>query len=121
MDRVDLVVDVARVDPALLLESVQTARSSELREQVLDARERAAHRNLGPTSRLTGAVLLQACRLDDTARRRLESAARQKHLSGRGVTRLLRVARTTADIEGSDHVGADHISEMLGYRAKEES
>ena len=121
MDRVDLVVDVARIDPALLLDSVCTARSAELREQVFEARERAAYRGLGPTSRLTGAVLLQACQLDDAARKRLESAARQKNLSGRGVTRLLRVARTTADVEGCDRVGSDHISEVLGYRAKEES
>ena len=121
MDRIDLVVDVARIDPSLLLTPSTGERSSALRERVLEARERATARGLGPTSCLTGTRLLGACKLDTTGRRRLEGAARQKSLSGRGVTRLLRVARTAADLEGSDRVRAEHISEMLGYRAKEES
>jgi len=119
MDRIDLVIDVARIDPSLMLRPSVGADSVSLRERVLEARERAAARGLGPTSGLNGASLLQACRLDAAARSRLESAARQKHLSGRGVTRLLRVARTAADLEGSERVCAEHVSEMLGYRAKE--
>jgi magnesium chelatase family protein len=121
MDRIDLVVDVARIDPSLLLTPSTGERSSALRERVLEARERSAARCLGATSELTGTDLLAACQLDAAARRRLESAARQKCLSGRGVTRLLRVARTAADLEGSDRVTSEHISEMLGYRAREES
>ena len=121
MDRIDLVVDVARIDPSLLLTPSAGARTSVLKECVLEARERAVSRGLGPTSCLTGAALLQACHLDRDSRRRLESVARRKGLSGRGVTRLLRVARTAADLEGSERVGSEHISEMLGYRAKEET
>jgi len=121
MDRIDLVVDVARIDPSLLLTPSTGAHSSALREQVLEARDRALARGLGPTACLTGTSLLRACGLDTAARRRLESAARLKSLSGRGVTRLLRVARTAADMEGRDRVGSEHISEMLGYRAKEET
>ena len=121
MDRIDLVVDVARIDPSLLLMPSTGARSSTLRERVLEARERAAARGLGPTASLSGASLLRACQLNSEARRRLENAARLKSLSGRGVTRLLRVARTAADIEGSERVGSEHIAEMLGYRAKEET
>lgn len=121
MDRIDLVIDVARIDPSLLLTPSNGASSAEMRGRVLEARERAAARGCGATSCLSGSALLAACGLDDAARRRLESAARQKNLSGRGVTRLLRVARTAADLEGSDRVRAEHVSEMLGYRAKEES
>ncbi len=120
-DRIDIVIDVARIDPSLLLTRPTGTRSGVLRERVLDARDRAAARGLGPTSCLSGAQLLAACDLDNAARRRLEGVARLKHLSGRGVTRLLRVARTAADLEGCARVKADHITEMLGYRAKEES
>jgi magnesium chelatase family protein len=121
IDRIDLVIDVSRIDASLLLGPSNGSRSADLSARVAHARERAAARGFGPTSRLTGATLLQACHLDGEARRSLESAARHQNLSGRGVTRLLRVARTAADIEGSDRVRSEHISEMLGYRAKEET
>ena len=49
-----------------------------------------------------------------------DRVARIQHLSGRGVTRLLRVARTVADLEGCDAVGAEHIAEVVGFRAKGE-
>jgi magnesium chelatase family protein len=121
MDRIDLVVDVARIDPSVLLIPSRSAGSTEMRALVLEARERAACRGLGPTALLTGTPLLQACLLDPQARRTLEASARIKCLSGRGVTRLLRVARTVADLEGSSRVSSDHIAEMLGYRSKEET
>jgi len=120
MDRIDLVIDVSRVDPALLLAEGSGSRSSSLRESVAATRERALSRGLGPTAQLAGGSLLDACRLDARARGRLERLARTQCLSGRGVTRLLRVARTTADLEGCERVTSDHIAEMLGYRREEE-
>jgi len=120
IDRIDLVFDVDRVDPGLLLRESGGSSSSAMRRLVLESRERAALRGLGPTASLQGATLLKACRLDATGVRQLEAAARFKHLSGRGVTRLLRVARTVADLEGSSRVTVDHISEALAFRAKED-
>jgi magnesium chelatase family protein len=119
MDRIDLVVDVARIDPALLLGSGTGARSRDLRECVLEARHRANTRGLGPTASLRGVVLLEACELGERSQRFLEQSARTHHLSGRGVTRLLRVARTCADVCGDTQVGIDHLGEALGYRARE--
>lgn len=120
MDRIDLVVDVSRVDPALLLEWQPGPSSHELRDRVLDARGRAASRGQSRVTSLAGADLLRACDLDAPARRALERAARVHHLSGRGVTRLLRVARTTADLSCSARVTEDHVAEALGFRSKEE-
>jgi magnesium chelatase family protein len=54
-----------------------------------------------------------------SAKLALEGAARRAHLSGRAVTRLLRVARTVADIEDSETVTEDHVAETLGYRIEE--
>ena len=69
--------------------------------------------------RWPGAELLDACGLTARAQRFLEESARAQHLSGRGVTRLLRVARTCADLEGEPSVGVEHLGEALGYRARE--
>jgi len=120
IDRIDLVFDVDRVDPGLLLKESDGLSSSSMRRLVLESRDRASARGLGPTSSLQGAMLLKACQLDGLAARQLEAAARLKHLSGRGVTRLLRVARTVADLDYSTRVTVDHISEALGFRAKED-
>ncbi len=120
IDRIDLVFDVDRVDPGLLLQESGGSSSTAMRTQVLESRDRANRRGLGPTASLQGAALLKACRLDGMGARQLEEAARLKHLSGRGVTRLLRVARTVADLDSSERVCVDHISEALGFRAKED-
>ena len=119
MDRIDLVLDVARIDPGLLLGARGGDSSATLRTQVLAAREYADARGLGPTAKLAGAELLEACSLTGHSQHFLEESARAQHLSGRGVTRLLRVARTCADISGEPSVGIDHLGEALGYRARE--
>jgi magnesium chelatase family protein len=116
MDRVDLVVQVDRPDPASLLAVREGPSSRQLLERVIAARARAARR--GPLDRpLSGAALLAACRMDSSTRSALEHAARIHHLSGRGVTRLLRVGRTIADLEDDIRVRTDHLAEALGYRA----
>ena len=121
MDRIDLVVDVARIDPKLLLGNVRSDGSAAMRMQVIEARERDTRRSDVPVASLSGAALLEACRLSIESRGFLETSARAQHLSGRAITRLLRVARTCADIEGSDRVTIDHLGEALGYRARQGS
>jgi len=120
MDRIDLVIDVSRVDPAVILRPTPGDDSASMRAQVAAVRGLAARRDLGPTAQLSGGALLQACGLTSDSRRALERVARTQHLSGRGVTRLLRVARTVADLEGSSAVAAEHIAEVVGFRAKGE-
>jgi magnesium chelatase family protein len=119
MDRIDLVVSVDQPDPARLLDGAHGPASCMLRRQVLDARERSIERTGVPVSALSGAELLASCLLDRAGRAALEASARQYHLSGRGVTRLLRVARTIADLEGVRRVNVDHVAEALGFRTVE--
>ena len=119
MDRIDIVVDVGRVDPAVVIDAPAGTSSADLLARVLEARERSGRRRLGSTATLTGSTLLEACSMGPEARATLESAARRQHLSGRGITRLLRVARTVADLDGADRVRTEHVIEALGFRARQ--
>jgi magnesium chelatase family protein len=118
MDRIDLVVEVPRPRPELLMSAARGASSAELASRVGEAHARAAARRSPYAARLSGAELLAACRLDGDATRFTERAAAAHHLSGRGITRLLRVARTFADLDGRDRVTTDDLSEGLSYRFK---
>ncbi len=116
MDRIDMVVEVQRPDPGLLLETSSQQDSRSLRVAVIGARCRALARDGVMPSLLSGSRLVSACLLDAASRELLERSARNHHLSGRGVTRLLRVARTLADLDDLPRVESGHIAEALGYR-----
>jgi magnesium chelatase family protein len=114
-DRMDMTLRVERIDPTSLLGGTDEEPTSAVRLRVDAARLFAAGRG-GVASRLAGAPLLRACALDATAKRAVEHVARVHRLSGRGVTRLLRVARTIADAGTVDRVAEDHVLEASCYR-----
>lgn len=116
MDRIDLVCEVWRPPPGLLVRGRCAESSRSLKALVDEAREQIAHRGTGPTAGLSGAALLSACAMSDPVLRDLELMAQHHHLSGRGITRLLRVARTLADLEGRGAVQTDDLAEAIGYR-----
>lgn len=120
MDRIDMVLDIDRIDPGTMLGSGSGDGSAAMREQVSRVRDFAGQRGVGATAQLSGVRLLHACQLGSSARETLEAIARAQHLSGRGITRLLRVARTVADLEAAEIVTAEHIAEAVGFRAKGE-
>ena len=118
MDRLDLMIHVNRVDPERLIDHEPVAESSGvIRARVVAARERARTRPCAPNARLAGADLLAACALDSRARESLTTTARAVHLSGRAITRVLRVARTIADLEGSERVTTDQVMEASFLRS----
>jgi magnesium chelatase family protein len=114
MDRIDMTLQVGRTDTSRLLTGSVEEASASVRERVVAARNRARDRGLACD--LSGAALLRACALDAGARRCVENAARLHHLSGRGVTRLLRVALAIADLAGAACVGPEQVLEASGYR-----
>lgn len=120
MDRIDICLRVDRIDPRLMVTAQENAESDQLRERVVQARDLANSRGL-QNRFLTGACLLEACRLDAGTVHHVEDVARSAHLSGRGVTRLLRVARTIADLAGEAAVGHHHLDEAASYRLMEAS
>jgi magnesium chelatase family protein len=114
MDRIDMTLRVERIDPSSLLGGHPEEPSESVAGRVIAARDAARPRGLA--SGLGGVALLTACRLDLRARATVESAARRHRLSGRGVTRLLRVALTLADLEGAERVNEGHVLEASCYR-----
>lgn len=118
MDRIDLVVGVERPDPGRLLAGASSEPSAKLRDRVLAARAFRTSSGTPAAGRLSGSELLAACGLGPAESAFLQNAARTQGLSGRGITRLLRVARTIADLDEKTRVDTDDLAEALGYRSR---
>ena len=120
-DRIDLICEVSRIDPSKVLESGKGTSSATLAAQVADARERARQRGDEVARSLSSTKpheVIEACRLDGELTRLVEKMARRHNLSGRGVIRVLRVARTIADLDCSDAVKSEHLYESCMYRVE---
>ncbi len=119
MDRVDMAVTVERIDPSLMVRMPDGEPSEPVRNRVAGARERSRAAGRPLTSALSGSALLNACRLDARSRQLLTMLGREHHLSGRAMTRLMRVARTIADIEEADRVASPHLLEAIAFRKQD--
>ena len=120
-DRIDLHVAVPAVSLARLACREPGERSAAIRERVEHARRRQRTRygtDTACNARAPGRWLDAHAGVDADARSLLESAAERLHLSARAFHRVLRVARTIADLEGSAGVASVHLAEALGYRPR---
>ena len=117
-DRVDLWVAVDRVPPATIVSGPSPESSEAVARRIEAARARQAARNGRlPNARIAGRALRDACRLAPGAVSRAVLLAEREGLSGRGTDRLLRVARTIADLAGDGDVTAAHLDEAARFRA----
>ncbi|OLC84305.1 MAG: hypothetical protein AUH72_02220 [Acidobacteria bacterium 13_1_40CM_4_65_8] len=119
-DRLDLTVDVPALPPDILCESSAGEPSSSVRARVMAARARQQARYEGARVRtnaeLTPSLMTRHCAIDRDGMRLLKSAIRRMALSARGYDRVRKVARTIADLAGSDPITADHVAEALQFR-----
>ena len=116
LDRIDMYVRMERVAPERILSGTPGEATRAIRERVIRARDVSRDRGPSSNARLSGAALFASCRLSTSAREAVEEHARLHRLSGRGITRLLRVARSIADLEASDRVCVEHVDEASAFR-----
>lgn len=123
LDRIDLHVEVPRVKVDKLLAVEPAEPSAMVRERVIRARERQrqrfAGRGLHTNSEMGARELREFCVLQDSARALVEQALERLRLSARAYHRLLKVARTIADLAGSPEIDSVHLAEALQFRGGE--
>jgi magnesium chelatase family protein len=121
MDRIDLQVAVNRLKPEEITRQPTGEESAFVRERVQAARDRARHRfksELGVrcNAQMQSNHLRHWCQLDDTSRNLLEGAIRKLGLSARASDRILKVARTIADLAADEALKPQHVAEAIQYR-----
>lgn len=120
LDRIDLHIEVPAVPFQELRGKSTGAGSAEMRERVLAARERQARRGF-TNSEIPSSQIRKICPLDDSGERTLEAAVRRMGFSARAHDRILKVARTIADLSKCDNIAAKHVAEAVQYRSLDRS
>ena len=122
LDRIDLIVEVPALDYEELKRRTPAESSAAIRERVNAAREKQRQRfsdRAMCNARMQGRELRSFCAPDEEGDALLRAAFDTMQLSARSYDRILRVARTIADLEGVDSIRADHIAEAIQYRTYE--
>jgi magnesium chelatase family protein len=120
LDRIDLHIEVPAVPYKELSAERAGTSSASMREQVVAARAIQAQRFAGShtryNARMTSRQIRSHCKLDDTCQELLRTSVNELGLSARAHDKVLRVARTIADLEASDKIESHHITEAINYR-----
>ncbi len=124
LDRVDIFVDVPRVDYEKLVDGPSNEGSTEIRARVEQCRDgqrlRFSESRLSSNAEMGPVEVREFCQhfLDDPARSLMRTAVNQLALSARAFHRVLKVSRTIADLAGSQEITATHVAEALQYRQR---
>lgn len=116
LDRIDLILEVGALPQEALFDTRPGEPTADVRHRVAEAWARQLVRQGAPNSRLPAGLVDRHCATDEGAARLLQNAVARLGLSARACHRILRVARTIADLAGVAPVGADHLAEAIQYR-----
>lgn len=123
IDRIDMHVEVESIPPGELSGDADEECSADIRARVQAARDVQRGRyadfggRIGSNAQLDAGTLSRACPMEKAARELLELSSERLELSNRAYTRILKVARTIADLAGCGVIGAEHVAEAVQYRA----
>jgi magnesium chelatase family protein len=120
MDRIDIHIEVIPVEISEMISSERAESSAEVRKRVIAARDIQLRRFEGVdiycNAMMNSAMLRQFAPLSKECSLLLERAMAQLNLSARAYDRIVKVARTIADLDGSESIEPQHITESIGYR-----
>jgi magnesium chelatase family protein len=124
LDRIDIHIEVPRVDYEKLSDKRAGELSSAIRARVEAARKRQRDRftstpGISTNAEMRPAEIRDHCDLDAAGQSLIKAAMRQLHLSARAYHRILKLARTIADLAGSDRIEAAHLAEAVQYRPRQ--
>lgn len=121
LDRIDIHIDVPAVKYRELRSGNSSESSAEIRTRVEPARrfqqDRFGGAKIYANSQMTPRLIRQYCRLDQDSEKLLENAMQKMGLTARAHDRILKVARTIADLEGVADIASKHIAEAVQYRS----
>lgn len=123
LDRIDMQVEIARVPFDDMVRTESAERSAAVRERVVAARERQHRRfacaRVTCNAEIPPGAMRRYCALDDAPMHLLAHAASKRQFSARALDRIVRVARTIADLAGAEAIRSEHIAEAITYRSLE--
>jgi magnesium chelatase family protein len=122
LDRIDIHVEVTPVPFKELSSIRESEKSSTIRERVVVARQiqEDRYKNMDGiycNAQITSKLLRTICKIDDTGQNLLKTAMDKLSLSARAYDRILKVARTIADLDSSDEIKTEHLAEAIHYRS----
>lgn len=121
LDRIDLHVEVPRVEYEKLSSEENAEKSDIIRARVEKGRNIQIKRQKKTNSELSSKELKNHCAVDEVSKEFLRHAVNNMNLSARQYTRILKVARTIADLAGAENISKDNIAEAIQYRPKEQN
>lgn len=120
LDRIDLHIEVKPVQYKKLSSDENLETSKDIRKRINNARkiqiERYKDLGIFSNSELTPSLVQKFCKIDNKSKELLRKAFEQLGLSGRAYGRILKVARSIADLEGEENIKQVHIAEAIQYR-----